>query len=193
MKAICIIPAKGVSTRIPGKNWKLFHGKPLIAYSILTALESGMFEGVYVSTDSAKIAAIARLYGAQVIERHPHLTEDHVGTQEVVRHALAHVHEHVDLVCCIYPTAPMLTVHDLIRGRAAMNRSDTLFAFSVGTHPLSDAGQFYWSRPWAMVDNKLFDQHSAMIPIDQNRVMDINTLADFHAAEKMYAEWKGIQ
>ena len=59
-KAVAIIPARGGSKRIPRKNIKLFHGKPLIAYSITAALKSNLFEKVIVSTDDEEISKIAR-------------------------------------------------------------------------------------------------------------------------------------
>ena len=66
MKSIAIIPARGGSKRIPGKNIKDFCGKPIIAYSIQAALDSHVFETVMVSTDSKEIAEIAKKYGAEV-------------------------------------------------------------------------------------------------------------------------------
>lgn len=65
-KRLAIITARGGSKRIPGKNVKSFCGKPIIAYSICAALESGLFTEVMVSTDSEEIAEIARQYGAKV-------------------------------------------------------------------------------------------------------------------------------
>ena len=66
MKNIAIIPARGGSKRIPRKNIKPFMGKPIIAYSIEAALQSGLFDEVMVSTDDEEIAEIACKYGAQV-------------------------------------------------------------------------------------------------------------------------------
>ena len=65
-KAVAIIPARGGSKRIPKKNIKDFHGKPLIAYSIEVALKSKLFEKVIVSTDDEEIAKVAKEYGAEV-------------------------------------------------------------------------------------------------------------------------------
>ena len=64
---ICIIPARGGSKRIPGKNIKDFLGKPLIAYSIESALNSKVFSDVIVSTDDEMIANVAREFGASAI------------------------------------------------------------------------------------------------------------------------------
>lgn len=62
MKNIAIIPARGGSKRIPRKNIKPFMGKPIIAYSIEAALQSGLFDEVMVSTDDEEIAEIACKY-----------------------------------------------------------------------------------------------------------------------------------
>ena len=66
MKILVVIPARGGSKGIPRKNIKPFMGKPIMAYSIEAALESGLFDEVMVSTDDAEYAEIARQYGAKV-------------------------------------------------------------------------------------------------------------------------------
>ena len=66
MSRLAIITARGGSKRIPKKNIREFCGKPILAYSIEAALESGLFDHVMVSTDSEEIAEIARKYGAEV-------------------------------------------------------------------------------------------------------------------------------
>ena len=66
MSNLCIIPARGGSKRIPKKNIKEFLGRPIIAYSIRTAIDSKLFDEVMVSTDDIEIAEIAKKYGAKV-------------------------------------------------------------------------------------------------------------------------------
>ena len=84
-----IIPARGGSKRIPGKNIKLFHGNPIISYSIRAAIESGMFDKIIVSTDDDDISRIAVEYGAEVpFVRPPELSDDFIGTAPVIEHAL---------------------------------------------------------------------------------------------------------
>ena len=63
---LAVIPARGGSKRIPRKNIKLFGGKPMIAWSIEAAIQSGCFDRIIVSTDDAEIADVARAYGAEV-------------------------------------------------------------------------------------------------------------------------------
>lgn len=112
-KAIAIITARGGSKRIPKKNIKEFCGKPIIAYSIQAALDSGVFDEVMVSTDSEEIAGIARQYGANVpFMRSKKTSGDFATTAEVLSEVLDEYEkrgETFTYMCCIYPTAPFVT------------------------------------------------------------------------------------
>src|SRR5690606_667693 len=110
---LCIIPARGGSKRIPRKNIKDFLGKPIIAYSIEVALESGLFSEVMVSTDDEEIADVAELYGAKVPFMRTKLAANDFATtmdviNEVVKQYQARLYT-FDEVCCIYATAPFVT------------------------------------------------------------------------------------
>lgn len=133
---LAVIPARGGSKRIPGKNVRPFCGRPIIAYSILTALESGAFERVVVSTDDEEIARVAREHGAEVpFVRPAELSDDHTGTGPVVAHAAEALGVSDEgLVCCIYATAPFVTATDLLRGREVLEREGADFAFSVTSY-----------------------------------------------------------
>lgn len=184
---VAVIPARGGSVRIPRKNVRAFHGKPIIAYSIETARQTRLFDRVIVSTDDGEIADVAAEYGAEVLRRQQ--CDGTTGTQEVVRQVLFQRGElqAADFVCCIYATAPLMRVRDLKWGSCEMARGVANFAFSVGTDPLRDAGQFYWGRTEAFLAGcPLIDPKTAMIPIPEDRVCDINTIEDFSRAEAMY-------
>ncbi|WP_310442333.1 pseudaminic acid cytidylyltransferase [Sulfurimonas sp.] len=137
--AVAIIPARGGSKRIPRKNIKEFFGKPLIAYSIQTAVESKLFDKVIVTTDDEEIAKIAKEYGAEVpFIRPKELSDDFTGTGDVVKHALNYLKEHgeeFDFVCTIYATAPLLQPRYLIEGFEALKNSDAINAFSATSMP----------------------------------------------------------
>ena len=134
-----IIPARGGSKRIPRKNIKSFCGKPIIAYSILAAKESGLFDKIIVSTDDHEIAEIAMEWGAEVpFFRPKQLSDDHTGTMDVINHAIEWLHANdaeYDYACCIYATAPLIRIEDLQQGYAQLKNSDKQFAFSVTTFP----------------------------------------------------------
>lgn len=136
---VAIIPARGGSKRIPRKNIKNFHGKPLIAYSIEVALKSKLFSKVVVSTDDEEIAKIAKKYGATTpFIRPKELSDDFTGTGEVVNHAinfLKNSGEKIDFVCTIYATAPFLQEKYLIDGFEKLKNSNARNAFSCTSMP----------------------------------------------------------
>ncbi len=132
---LCIIPARGDSKRIPRKNIKTFCGKPIIAWSIETALKSKCFERVVVSTDSQEIAEIAHHYGATVPFMRPkELSDDYTGTIPVIRHAIEWFQDReiaFEHVCCLYATAPFVRIEDLRNGMEQLVTSAAEYTFSV--------------------------------------------------------------
>ena len=115
--SIAIITARGGSKRIPRKNIKLFCGKPIMAYSIEAALQSGLFEEVMVSTDDEEIAGIAREFGASVpFMRSSGSAGDYASTDDVLLEVLTAYKEkgrEFASFCCLYPTAPFVTAQKL--------------------------------------------------------------------------------
>jgi pseudaminic acid cytidylyltransferase len=134
-----VIPARSGSKRIPGKNIKLFLGKPMISYSIEAAKKSGVFDRIIVSTDSPEIAKIAVVYGAEVpFMRPPELSGDHASTDSVVLHALDWLGANwkpVDYICCIYSTAPFVRPEYLKKGLELLRSENATSAFSVTSFP----------------------------------------------------------
>ncbi|PAF47607.1 pseudaminic acid cytidylyltransferase [Helicobacter sp. 12S02634-8] len=133
MKKVAIIPARGGSKRIPKKNIRPFCGLPIIAYSIQNALKSGVFDSVIVSTDDEEIAQIAQSYQATIPFMRPkELASDTTPTIPVIAHAAQALHlSSTDLVCCLYPTAPLLLPEHIIKGlQKLMANPQKLYAFS---------------------------------------------------------------
>lgn len=116
-KALAIIPARGGSKRIPRKNIKDFLGKPVIAYAIQTALDSGLFDEVMVSTDDIEIAEVAKRYGAKVpFLRSIENSNDFAGTAEVLIEVINNykkLNRNFSKTCCIYPVTPLITIATL--------------------------------------------------------------------------------
>lgn len=117
-RILALIPARGGSKGIKNKNIREVGGKPLIAYSIASALESSCFEDVVISTDSADIAAIAEKYGAQVPFMRPAiLAEDISKTEDAIVHAvetLAKNGKHYDILVLLQPTSPLRDSQDIL-------------------------------------------------------------------------------
>lgn len=113
MNRIAIIPARGGSKRIPRKNIREFNGKPIIAYSIEAAINSGLFDEVMVSTDDREIARIAEQFGANVPFRRSEKNSDDFATTADVLFEVLDMYskkgKNFDYACCIYPTAPFVT------------------------------------------------------------------------------------
>ena len=133
---LAVIPARGGSKRIPRKNIKEFHGKPMIAWSIQAALNSGCIDEVWVSTDDEEIAAIAQTYGAKVpFIRPAHLSDDFATTADVMQHAAQECQiqyqQLPDYVCCLYATAPFVQQQDLLQGFELIQSKDLDYVFSA--------------------------------------------------------------
>lgn len=128
MKKVAIIPARGGSKRIPRKNIKEFCGKPILAYSVEAAVQSGLFDEVMVSTDDEEIAAIARQYGATVpFFRTEKTANDFATITEVLLEVLEEYDkrgQHFEVASCIYPTAPFVTAEKLQKAMETFENAD---------------------------------------------------------------------
>ena len=137
MSIVAIIPARGGSKRIPGKNIKRFAGRPIISYSIAAARQSGLFRRVIVSTDSEEIASVAQKFGSEVpFIRPDELSDDFTDTAAVILHALSWLKKNDALpayFCCIYATAPFIQAESLKEGFNRLRQKDAVTAFSVAS------------------------------------------------------------
>ncbi|MGH9458946.1 MAG: cytidylyltransferase domain-containing protein [Thermoanaerobaculia bacterium] len=119
-KILAVVPARGGSKGVPRKNVRVVAGKPLIAYTIETALAAGdLFFDAVVSTDDPEIAEIARAFGASVPFLRPaELAGDRVATVPVLQHAVETMERFhgvtFEWVCLLQPTEPFRTVDDLV-------------------------------------------------------------------------------
>lgn len=118
-KVLCTICARGGSKGVKNKNIKLLHGKPLIAYTIEQAKESGLFEHIVISTDSDLIATVAQEYGAEVFfKRSEEMASDTAGKLEVIKDAFVRSEEYYqtsfDYLVDLDATAPLRSVQDII-------------------------------------------------------------------------------
>ena len=122
--ALCIIPARGGSKRIPRKNIRPFRGTPILARAVATARDSGLFDRIMVSTDDDAVAEVAAAAGAEVpFRRSAATSDDHATTSAVLEEVLARYREtgaQWPLACCLYPTAALALPSDLAEGRALL-------------------------------------------------------------------------
>jgi len=136
---IAVIPARGGSKRIPRKNVKEFCGKPMIAYAVSAAKESGLFQHVVVSTDDQEIAQIARTWGAETpFVRPAELANDYTATVPVIAQAIEACRNlgwHFERVCCIYPGVPFIQIDDLIGALNCIKNNEAEYCFPVTEFP----------------------------------------------------------
>lgn len=159
MNNVAIITARGGSKRIPRKNIRPFLGKPIIAYVIEAALQSGLFDEVMVSTDDAEIAEVARQHGAVVpFMRSAENADDYATTVDVILEVLDAYRaqgKKFAVGCCLYPTAPFVTPHLLQRAFDQLNEGpfDTIYPIQPFGFPVQRAvgidgrGSVYWLQP----------------------------------------------
>ena len=134
-KIIAIIPARGGSKRIPGKNFKKFNGKPIIASTIQKLKKSKLFDRIIVSTDSNKIAKIAKKNGAEIPFKRPKtLSNDYTSGVSVISHGIKFLINEgckFDYVCCVYATNPFLQISDLKKGFKKIKSKKINYVFSA--------------------------------------------------------------
>jgi pseudaminic acid cytidylyltransferase len=132
---IAVIPARGGSKRIPRKNVRIFSGRPMIAYAISAARESGLFEHIVVSTDDQEIAQVARECGAETpFMRTAALADDYTPTVPVVADAIVRCETlgwSINDVCCIYPCVPFIQTGDLREALRLLETSGADYAFPI--------------------------------------------------------------
>jgi N-acylneuraminate cytidylyltransferase len=152
-----VIPARGGSQRIKGKNIRTFSGSPIISWPITASLETGLFDDVFVSTDNQEIADISQKLGATILWRPENLADNFTGTTKVIQNAIGTTLAHLSSdhwIYKIYPTSPITP--DLVRDFIKFTeKSPEQFSISVGKFRnnieramgLNDSGELYPLSP----------------------------------------------
>lgn len=132
---IAIIPARGGSKGILGKNIRMLCGKPLISWTIEAAQQSASIGRVVVSTDSDEIGGVAKAFGAEVIWRPAAISGDAASSEEALIHALGYIKEKErrlpELLAFLQCTAPLTTSEDIDGTVEALTQNRADVAFSV--------------------------------------------------------------
>jgi pseudaminic acid cytidylyltransferase len=178
MSCIAVIPARGGSKRIPGKNSKLFLGIPIIERVINQALKSNLFDRIIVSTDDEYIAEIAFKAGADVPFLRPaNIAGDHTSTITVVRHAITEMikTKETDIVCCLYPTSVFVNAEVLKNGLSIIRTGlyDYVISSVEYDHPIQRSFTLQEGRLNDLLENHL-----------QTRTQDLKKF--YHDAGQFY-------
>jgi len=212
---IAIIIARLGSKRIKNKNIKFFFGKPVIAYSIINALNSKIFNRVIVSTESKKISNISKFFGAEVPFKRPKkLADNKTSTICVIQHAIKKLSlKNIYInICCIYPVAPLLSTKLLIKSYRKFKKLNADFLIPVLKKEKTskrffyinnkgflretkikkkklyqDSGQFYWGTNKSFLKyNSSFEGDSVPLNISKKNGIDVNTYKDWKQLTKLY-------
>lgn len=132
---VCVVPARGGSKGLPGKNIKNFCGKPLIAYTIEQAKRSKYIDRIIVSTEDEEISQLSLRYGAEVPFRRPmQLAEDNIATIDVLMHTINWL-ENIDkclfdILVLLHVTTPLRSVEDIDKSIALLveEKADNIFS-----------------------------------------------------------------
>ncbi|MEY2692449.1 MAG: hypothetical protein RIT03_839 [Bacteroidota bacterium] len=213
MKNIALIPARGGSKRLAGKNTKLLGGIPLLAHSIRYAQQfPDLIEAVFVSTNDPECKAVALEFGVQVIDRPNEFATDDSPTYTCLQHALTQLENTVETICLLQPTNPLRPLNLLPEAYAlfAQQTASSLFSVSRSHHKLGkidnhrfhpfnytigqrsqdleplffENGLLYITTPAVLRQDLVFNADA--IPFEVNHPyaqVDIDTLADFEYAE----------
>jgi pseudaminic acid cytidylyltransferase len=131
---IAIIPARGGSKRLPGKNVRPFFGHPMLAYSVSAALNSGLFREVIVSSDEPAIGRIAETYGAVFLQRPAELAGDSATLVDVARHVLDVLRNRgiePESICQCMPNCPLVRSEDILAHWNLFTKEQRRFQISV--------------------------------------------------------------
>lgn len=160
---LAVIPARGGSKRIPGKNVRSLLGKPAIAYSVEAALESGLFKDVIVSTDSEEIAEIARHHGAGIpFMRAPELADDHTPVSLVTLDVVDRLDPRGQRYSCVaqlMPNCPLRTSDDVRASYQQFVETDAETQLSLT--------RYGWQNPWWAVQR---DKDYALQPLFKQEI-----------------------
>lgn len=218
-RTIAIIPARGGSKRLPGKNIKLLGGIPLIAHSILYAKQHDFIDAVYVSTDDAQIKEVALQYGAIVIDRPQALSGDLEPTVSALKHVLESIDGAVENVILLQATNPLRPQNLLQEAFTIFQEQpvDSLFTVSRSHHKLGkiiddkfipynyevgqrsqdleplyyENGLLYIAKAVVILNNEIITKEA--FPLEVNHPfanVDIDTQEDFEYAEYLVGKLK---
>ena len=205
-EVLAIIPGKGASSRIPGKNLRALGNKPLIAWTIEAALGAKSVSRTVVSTEDHRVAAVAMAWGAEVVS-HPPL-DSLPEVPDVCLHVLEELDAQgyrPDVVVCLLPTSPFRTAEHIDAALGLMGRYDVVLSVSQARHhrglrvhgstwPMQasrDAehnGAILIACPFGLAQDGFFNPNGAIAyPMLPPAGLDINTEQDFKYAERIAA------
>jgi CMP-N,N'-diacetyllegionaminic acid synthase len=177
-----LIPARGGSKRVPRKNIKVLGDKPLMAWTIETALSSAYLNNVVVSSEDDEILDIAATFGAETLKRPKKLSTDKADSYGVMLHALEHYAP--DYLCLLQPTSPFRTPHDIMWPivRSVINQVPVVTTCDKKT---ANGAVYVAPVRWLKNGGNFDRDRVRWFVMDPARSLDIDTPEDWEIASKM--------
>ena len=169
MRRIAIIPARGGSKRLPRKNIIDFMGKPIIAWTIQSAIKTNLFDDVIVSTEDKEISEIAASYGASIDMRDTQLATDSARVTDVCIDYLNKSQKSIDTLCCLYATAPLRNDEDIKNVVKLLESENCDSAIAVTNYDLPPHQALKWngnnhaSPKWPELVSKRADEIGSLV------------------------------
>lgn len=212
---LCIIPARSGSKRIPNKNIKLFHGKPIIEYAICSAEKSKLFDKIIISTDND--ITFNRYLKYIPFLRSEKASNDKATLTDVIFDVIEKMNVNYANIFVILPTAVFVDEHDILLSYDLLKNNDSvvsvlkfnshiqrafilknnkikmlnekyMFSKSQDLHDTYyDAGQLYWFKKVKFIKQKRIFMKNT-VPYILKDAIDINTISDWKKAEELYAK-----
>jgi N-acylneuraminate cytidylyltransferase len=159
---IAIIPARGGSKRIVNKNIKFFFGKPIIYWTIMKLKKTKIFDKIYVSTDSIKIYKAIKKFNCDILFPRPkNLSNDYAKTIDVIKYEIKKINnKKIKNICCMYPTAPLTSVKDLIKGYNYLKKNKKNFIISSCKANFDIERVFYKKKKFILKNPHLINNRS---------------------------------
>lgn len=138
LKRLLVIPARSGSKRIKNKNFKLFNGKPIIHFSIVTALKSKIFDTIVVSTDNRKYLNFLKKYKINILIRSKKISNDSASIEAVLRNTILEYEKKgkkFDEVWCLAPCSPLIKKEDLLKAANLLKKNSNKIVLPVTEYP----------------------------------------------------------
>lgn len=193
MKPIVIIPARGGSKGIPGKNIMPFCGLPLIAWSIRQSKEAGFIP--YVTTDDEDIARCAVAFGALLISRPKTLATDDTKMVDVLQHAIKCVSDDFDTVILLQPTSPLRERHDIKKALELYERRFSKYLFCGHDEKLIEHidGRSFVNENRQKIDPRLIEHGMIYIYDDCYKPLGLGSLSPEQISVYRTSRWQSFE
>jgi N-acylneuraminate cytidylyltransferase len=171
---VAVVPARGGSKRIARKNVRSFAGRPMLHHSVEAVAASRLFDRVVVSTEDSEIRQISLDAGVhEVLERPSALADDHTPTRDVILDAINQLKLRAsDVVCCVYPTAPLMEPGDLKKGARIFESDEWLYVLAATAYryPVQRSFRRGGDNGIAMLQPEAFNSRSQDLPLTYHDV-----------------------